>query len=178
MKSLFNLYKEGLQKPRIFMASFDLKRRQVLLISWLAILVMSLSLTIQSLPIFDAMMENIHSASQYIPEYTVDEGILTVPNDQKPVYYQSEFFQLVFDPSITSKGSVESLKLPQSKQQQIKSNIPMNVFIFQNQAFVLFGGMLQEVKDLHNGSISTEQLKFILLKLKIKVVIVFEIKLL
>lgn len=162
MKSLFYLYKEGLKKPRIFMASFELPRRQIWLVSWIAILIMSISLTVQTLPIFDSMMEDIHNASHYIPEYTTHEGQLTVSQQQKPVYYQSEFFQLVFDTSIESNGAVESLKLPQTKQQQIKNNIPLNVFIFKNQAFVLLGGSLLEITDLHNGSISPQQLKALL----------------
>lgn len=158
LKDSFNILKYGLKNPRFYIDAISLKWRYLIFISILGITALALNTTIQSMPLLDTITQDITSSAQYIPNYEIKDNELTLAKDAKPVYYQSNSFQLVIDDTIQSKGIQNYIPVDTTKAERIADNTLLNLFILKDQTFVVVAGNLYRVPNFSEQFFNRESL--------------------
>lgn len=104
-------------------------------------LVISFNLLYFTNNILDGFFSDISSASQYVPNYEITDKQLNISDNEKPLYYNSGFFQLVIDDTIENRGIQMNIPIPVEKANKISDDTPLNLFLFKNQAIAIVGGV-------------------------------------
>ncbi|HFI0463671.1 TPA: DUF1189 family protein [Streptococcus suis] len=150
MINIFKFLVKAYRQPRQFMQLLAVKFRQIHKISVVVVLAMAISLTLGNLSSFNRIKDSISGAIQYLPQYHYQDGQLQLDDQAKPLYYQSDYFQLVIDDTISSDGNIDQLQLPAEKQNVIDNNTLLNLFLFKDQALAKVSGNLYRL-DTRTG---------------------------
>ncbi|WP_164470831.1 DUF1189 family protein [Vaginisenegalia massiliensis] len=164
MKNLFKLIRQGLDNPRYFVETIRFDWTQLLILNVLACLLMALSISSNQFPYLQKMDQDIQQMIQIIPNYSFKNHELQLAS--KPLYYQTDLFQLVFDDQVDQTNPQKSLSLPDNKADLINPEIPMGLYAFKKQTYLVVNQRLVPFKDFNQLSISRKGLIKYLASLK------------
>lgn len=147
LKQTFQIIINGLKNPRFYIESLNQKWRHLFLISLIAISAMALNTTTQSASLLDMIQQDVTHAADYIPNYDIIDGELVIAEGEKPLYYQSNSFQLIIDDTVGSRGIQNYIPVEQAKANRISDNTLLNLFLLKDQSFVVIAGNMYRIPD-------------------------------
>lgn len=147
MKYVFQILWHGFQNPRHFIQSLNLNWKQVVGLMAIIVMVLASGGLMQAKPAIDSIGEEFAMASQYVPEFTNQMGVISLQDGEKPLYYQSSNFQLVVDDSIVAESNLTSVPLTDEQRESINTTTPFNLFIFKNISFLSALGIMRPIPN-------------------------------
>lgn len=157
MKAIFSIIKRGLQNPRFYLEALSVKWQSYFFFSLLMALLLSINTIRVALPILEDLQTNIETSVKFVPGYETKNNELVLNEGQKPLYYQSEYFQLVVDDTLTNLDQTGGLSLPKEALNRIDSKPWVNLFVMKNQA-MLFVKNAQYSQAIPLESIGSDKL--------------------
>ncbi|MBG9989116.1 DUF1189 family protein [Aerococcaceae bacterium DSM 111176] len=146
MKVVFDILKTSIKQPRYALQSVSLNRKQILGVILLINLLLSLTGLLAVLPVVQGIGDSVAGASEYVPEFRQSAtGRLEIEEGSKPLYYQSEYFQLVIDDTVRRDAEDGSIPLSAAQQEQMSTDTYISLFLFENVAYV---GALDNVTEV------------------------------
>ncbi|MBG9981825.1 DUF1189 family protein [Aerococcaceae bacterium DSM 111020] len=145
MKSVLNIITKSIKEPRFALQSVSLNRRQI----GLVILVMNVLLTLTAMfhvaPMAQDLATDVAGASTHLPAFSQTlDGQLEIADGDKPLYYQSDSFQLVLDDTL-EKQEDGTIPIQPEQRDQISQDTFLSLFLFKNVAYVGSGDNLTEI---------------------------------
>ena len=156
MKQLIAIIFSSLRMPQqIFGLSkvpFKFFRRlSRLIILWLT--VTSILVTFKPL---NQLFDDVKASSNNLPDFHIVDGKLELAQDQKPVYFQSQSFQLVVDDTVTVSGPQDQPTIPTDIASRLSTKSMASVFLFKDRAFGQVAGRMMQITDLYKANFNTQ----------------------
>ena len=156
MKQLIAIIFSSLRMPQqIFGLSkvpFKFFRRlSRLIILWLT--VTSILVTFKPL---NQLFDDVKASSNNLPDFHIVDGKLELAQDQKPVYFQSQSFQLVVDDTVTVGGPQDQPTIPTDIASRLSTKSMASVFLFKDRAFGQIAGRMMQITDLYKANFNTQ----------------------
>lgn len=146
LKVVFDILKTSIKQPRYALQSVSLNRKQILGVILLINLLLSLTGLLAVLPVVQGIGDSVAGASEYVPEFRQSAtGRLEIEEGSKPLYYQSDYFQLVIDDTVSRNAEDGSIPLSSAQQEQMSTDAEISLFLFENVAYV---GALDNVTEV------------------------------
>ena len=151
MKQLIAIIFSSLRMPQqIFGLSkvpFKFFRR----LSRLIILWLTVTSILVTLKPFNQLFDDVKASSSNLPDFHTVDGKLELAQDQKPVYFQSQSFQLVVDDTVTVGGPQDQPTIPTDIAKSMAS-----VFLFKDRAFGQIAGRMMQITDLYKANFNKQ----------------------
>lgn len=156
MKQLIAIIFSSLRMPQqIFGLSkvpFKFFRRlSRLIILWLT--VTSVLVTLKPL---NQLFDDVKASSSNLPEFHTVDGKLELAQDQKPVYFQSQSFQLVVDDTVTVSGPQDQPTIPTDIASRLSTKSVASFFLFKDRAFGQVAGRMMQITDLYKANFNKQ----------------------
>ena len=156
MKQLIAIIFSSLRMPQqIFGLSkvpFKFFRRlSRLIILWLT--VTSVLVTFKPL---NQLFDDVKASSSNLPDFHTVDGKLELAQDQKPVYFQSQSFQLVVDDTVTVSGPQDQPTIPTDIASRLSTKSMASFFLFKDRAFGQVAGRMMQITDLYKANFNTQ----------------------
>lgn len=156
MKQLIAIIFSSLRMPQqIFGLSkvpFKFFRRlSRLIILWLT--VTSILVTFKPL---NQLFDDVKASSNNLPDFHIVDGKLELAQDQKPVYFQSQSFQLVVDDTVTVSGPQDQPTIPTDIASRLSTKSMASFFLFKDRAFGQVAGRMMQITDLYKANFNTQ----------------------
>ena len=127
------------------------RRLSRLIILWLA--VTSVLVTIRPL---NQLIDDIKASSSNLPDFHTVDGKLELAQDQKPVYFQSQSFQLVVDDTVTVSGPQDQPTIPTDIASRLSIKSMASFFLFKDRAFGQVAGRMMQITDLYKANFNKQ----------------------
>lgn len=147
MKYTLKILKLGLKNPRFYIEAFNLKWRYLFIISFMAMVALAANIATQALPFVNSVSNDVTASIEYIPEFYFAEGNLQLAEGEKPLYYQSNTFQLIVDDTLKSRGIQNFIPIANDKVDSISTNTLFNLLILQDQSIAVIMGNMYRVPE-------------------------------
>lgn len=144
MKKIFNLLRLGLKNPRYYIEAINVPWRYINFVALLSILMMTLSMFISIMPAFSRIADDFQAATNYVPNFTYTNGELSLGDNSKPLYYQSEALNIVIDDSISTTTEYES-GIPNDQKAMMEANSAIGIYLIKDYSFIMIGQSSQEI---------------------------------
>ena len=156
MKQLIAIIFSSLRMPQqIFGLSkvpFKFFRRlSRLIILWLT--VTSILVTLKPL---NQLFDDVKASSNNLPDFHTVDGKLELDQDQKPVYFQSQSFQLVVDDTVTVSGPQDQPTIPTDIASRLSTKSLASFFLFKDRAFGQVAGRMMQITDLYKANFNKQ----------------------
>ncbi|MFC2704022.1 MAG: DUF1189 family protein [Abiotrophia defectiva] len=156
MKQLIAIIFSSLRMPQqIFGLSkvpFKFFRRlSRLIILWLT--VTSVLVTFKPL---NQLFDDVKASSSNLPDFHTVDGKLELAQDQKPVYFQSQSFQLVVDDTVTVSGPQDQPTIPTDIASRLSTKSMASFFLFKDRAFGQVAGRMMQITDLYKANFNKQ----------------------
>ena len=156
MKQLIAIIFSSLRMPQqIFGLSkvpFKFFRRlSRLIILWLT--VTSILVTLKPL---SQLFDDVKASSSNLPHFHTVDGKLELAQDQKPVYFQSQSFQLVVDDTVTVSGPQDQPTIPTDIASRLSTKSMASFFLFKDRAFGQVAGRMMQITDLYKANFNKQ----------------------
>ena len=156
MKQLIAIIFSSLRMPQqIFGLSkvpFKFFRRlSRLIILWLT--VTSVLVTLKPL---NQLFDDVKASSNNLPDFHTVDGKLELDQDQKPVYFQSQSFQLVVDDTVTVSGPQDQPTIPTDIASRLSTKSFASFFLFKDRAFGQVAGRMMQITDLYKANFNKQ----------------------
>ncbi len=156
MKQLIAIIFSSLRMPQqIFGLSkvpFKFFRRlSRLIILWLT--VTSVLVTLKPL---NQLFDDVKASSNNLPDFHTVDGKLELNQDQKPVYFQSQSFQLVVDDTVTVSGPQDQPTIPTDIASRLSTKSLASFFLFKDRAFGQVAGRMMQITDLYKANFNKQ----------------------
>ena len=156
MKQLIAIIFSSLRMPQqIFGLSkvpFKFFRRlSRLIILWLT--VTSVLVTLKPL---NQLFDDVKASSSNLPDFHTVDGKLELAQDQKPVYFQSQSFQLVVDDTVTVSGPQDQPTIPTDIASRLSTKSVASFFLFKDRAFGQVAGRMMQITDLYKANFNKQ----------------------
>ena len=156
MKQLIAIIFSSLRMPQqIFGLSkvpFKFFRR----LSRLIILWLTVTSILVTLKPFNQLFDDVKASSSNLPDFHTVDGKLELAQDQKPVYFQSQSFQLVVDDTVTVGGPQDQPTIPTDIASRLSTKSMASVFLFKDRAFGQIAGRMMQITDLYKANFNTQ----------------------
>lgn len=150
LKYMFKLLKLGLKNPRFYIEALNLKWKNLFVLSLLAMLALSGSIVVQTLPLIDSISNDVTAAVDHVPEFQFEDGLLKLEDNEKSLYYQSNFFQLVIDDTVSSRGMQNYIPIDTTKANKLSTDTLLNLLVLQDQTIVIIAGNFYRIPDYYH----------------------------
>ena len=127
------------------------RRLSRLIILWLT--VTSILVILKPL---NQLFDDVKASSSNLPDFHTVDGKLELAQDQKPVYFQSQSFQLVVDDTVTVSGPQDQPTIPTDIASRLSTKSMASVFLFKDRAFGQIAGRMMQITDLYNSSFNKQ----------------------
>lgn len=144
MKKTFNLLRLGLKNPRYYIEAINVPWRYINFVALLSILMMTVSMFASILPAFSRISDDFQAAVNYVPEFTFTNKELSLKDNAKPLYYQSDSLKIMIDDSISSTATYES-DISKEQRNILESNSIIGIYLISDYAFITIGQTAQEI---------------------------------
>lgn len=177
MKYTIKLLRLGLKDPRFYIEAFNLKWRYLFLVSFVAMLALAANIATQALPFINSVSDDVSASVAYLPEFEYnDEGNLQLAEGEKPLYYQSNGFQLVVDDTLKSRGIQNFIPITGNKLDVLSTNTLFNLLVLEDQTIAVIMGNMYRIPESYQLFLNTEALGNLLLSINSqKIVMVISI---
>lgn len=156
MKQLIAIIFSSLRMPQqIFGLSkvpFKFFRR----LSRLIILWLTVTSILVTLKPFNQLFDDVKASSSNLPDFHTVDGKLELAQDQKPVYFQSQSFQLVVDDTVTVSGPQDQPTIPTDIASHLSTKSMASFFLFKDRAFGQVAGRMMQITDLYKANFNTQ----------------------
>ncbi len=156
MKQLIAIIFSSLRMPQqIFGLSkvpFKFFRR----LSRLIILWLTVTSILVTLKPFNQLFDDVKASSSNLPDFHTVDGKLELAQDQKPVYFQSQSFQLVVDDTVTVGGPQDQPTIPTDIASRLSTKSMASVFLFKDRAFGQIAGRMMQITDLYKANFNKQ----------------------
>ena len=127
------------------------RRLSRLIILWLT--VTSILVTLKP---FNQLFDDVKASSSNLPDFHTVDGKLELAQDQKPVYFQSQSFQLVVDDTVTVSGPQDQPTIPTDIASRLSTKSVASFFLFKDRAFGQVAGRMMQITDLYKANFNTQ----------------------
>ena len=127
------------------------RRLSRLIILWLT--VTSILVILKPL---NQLFDEVKASSSNLPDFHTVDGKLELAQDQKPVYFQSQSFQLVVDDTVTVSGPQDQPTIPTDIASRLSTKSMASVFLFKDRAFGQVAGRMMQITDLYKANFNTQ----------------------
>ena len=127
------------------------RRLSRLIILWLT--VTSILVILKPL---NQLFDEVKASSSNLPDFHIVDGKLELAQDQKPVYFQSQSFQLVVDDTVTVGGPQDQPTIPTDIASRLSTKSMASVFLFKDRAFGQIAGRMMQITDLYKANFNTQ----------------------
>lgn len=156
MKQLIAIIFSSLRMPQqIFGLSkvpFKFFRR----LSRLIILWLTVTSILVTLKPFNQLFDDVKASSSNLPDFHTIDGKLELAQDQKPVYFQSQSFQLVVDDTVTVSGPQDQPTIPTDIASRLSTKSMASFFLFKDRAFGQVAGRMMQITDLYKANFNKQ----------------------
>ena len=156
MKQLIAIIFSSLRMPQqIFGLSkvpFKFFRR----LSRLIILWLTVTSILVILKPLNQLFDDVKASSSNLPDFHIVDGKLELAQDQKPVYFQSQSFQLVVDDTVTVSGPQDQPTIPTDIASRLSTKSMASVFLFKDRAFGQIAGRMMQITDLYKANFNKQ----------------------
>ena len=102
------------------------------------------------------LFDDVKASSSNLPEFHTVDGKLELAQDQKPVYFQSQSFQLVVDDTVTVSGPQDQPTIPTDIASRLSTKSMASVFLFKDRAFGQIAGRMMQITDLYKANFNKQ----------------------
>lgn len=127
------------------------RRLSRLIILWLT--VTSILVTLKPL---NQLFDDVKASSSNLPDFHIVDGKLELAQDQKPVYFQSQSFQLVVDDTVTVSGPQDQPTIPTDIASRLSTKSMASFFLFKDRAFGQIAGRMMQITDLYKANFNKQ----------------------
>ena len=127
------------------------RRLSRLIILWLT--VTSVLVTLKPL---NQLFDDVKASSNNLPDFHTVDGKLELDQDQKPVYFQSQSFQLVVDDTVTVSGPQDQPTIPTDIASRLSTKSFASFFLFKDRAFGQVAGRMMQITDLYKANFNKQ----------------------
>ena len=127
------------------------RRLSRLIILWLT--VTSILVILKPL---NQLFDEVKASSSNLPDFHTVDGKLELAQDQKPVYFQSQSFQLVVDDTVTVGGPQDQPTIPTDIASRLSTKSMASFFLFKDRAFGQVAGRMMQITDLYKANFNTQ----------------------
>ena len=127
------------------------RRLSRLIILWLT--VTSILVILKPL---NQLFDEVKASSSNLPDFHIVDGKLELAQDQKPVYFQSQSFQLVVDDTVTVSGPQDQPTIPTDIASRLSTKSMASFFLFKERAFGQVAGRMMHMTDLYKAHCNTQ----------------------
>ena len=127
------------------------RRLSRLIILWLT--VTSILVTFKPL---NQLFDDVKASSNNLPDFHIVDGKLELAQDQKPVYFQSQSFQLVVDDTVTVSGPQDQPTIPTDIASRLSTKSVASFFLFKDRAFGQIAGRMMQITDLYKANFNKQ----------------------
>ena len=127
------------------------RRLSRLIILWLT--VTSVLVTLKPL---NQLFDDVKASSSNLPDFHTVDGKLELAQDQKPVYFQSQSFQLVVDDTVTVGGPQDQPTIPTDIASRLSIKSMASFFLFKDRAFGQVAGRMMQITDLYKANFNKQ----------------------
>ena len=127
------------------------RRLSRLIILWLT--VTSILVILKPL---NQLFDDVKASSSNLPDFHIVDGKLELAQDQKPVYFQSQSFQLVVDDTVTVSGPQDQPTIPTDIASRLSTKSMASVFLFKDRAFGQIAGRMMQITDLYKANFNKQ----------------------
>ncbi len=147
MLTFINLLIQAPNKPRHYIEASKYHRLHVLLMSLIPIVLFSISNYIETFPDINGVLNQISNVRSHLPQFYYENEKLLLEDSQQPIYYRSDDIQVVIDPTIESNHIFNTIPIPKEKYNHIDHTKVLNLFIFQEQAYLQTMDQIYEISN-------------------------------
>ena len=122
------------------------RRLSRLIILWLT--VTSILVILKPL---NQLFDDVKASSSNLPDFHTVDGKLELAQDQKPVYFQSQSFQLVVDDTVTVGGPQDQPTIPTDIASRLSTKSMASFFLFGQVA-----GRMMQITDLYKANFNKQ----------------------
>ena len=127
------------------------RRLSRLIILWLT--VTSILVILKPL---NQLFDDVKASSSNLPDFHTVDGKLELAQDQKPVYFQSQSFQLVVDDTVTVSGPQDQPTIPTDIASRLSTKSMASFFLFKDRAFGQIAGRMMQITDLYKANFNKQ----------------------
>ena len=127
------------------------RRLSRLIILWLT--VTSILVILKPL---NQLFDDVKASSSNLPDFHIVDGKLELAQDQKPVYFQSQSFQLVVDDTVTVSGPQDQPTIPTDIASRLSTKSMASFFLFKDRAFGQVAGRMMQITDLYKANFNKQ----------------------
>ena len=127
------------------------RRLSRLIILWLT--VTSILVILKPL---NQLFDDVKASSSNLPDFHTVDGKLELAQDQKPVYFQSQSFQLVVDDTVTVGGPQDQPTIPTDIASRLTTKSMASFFLFKDRAFGQVAGRMMQITDLYKANFNKQ----------------------
>ena len=127
------------------------RRLSRLIILWLT--VTSILVILKPL---NQLFDEVKASSSNLPDFHIVDGKLELAQDQKPVYFQSQSFQLVVDDTVTVGGPQDQPTIPTDIASRLSTKSMASFFLFKDRAFGQVAGRMMQITDLYKANFNKQ----------------------
>ena len=102
------------------------------------------------------LFDEVKASSSNLPDFHIVDGKLELAQDQKPVYFQSQSFQLVVDDTVTVGGPQDQPTIPTDIASRLSTKSMASFFLFKDRAFGQVAGRMMQITDLYKANFNTQ----------------------
>lgn len=102
------------------------------------------------------LFDDVKASSSNLPDFHIVDGKLELDQDQKPVYFQSQSFQLVVDDTVTVSGPQDQPTIPTDIASRLSTKSMASVFLFKDRAFGQIAGRMMQITDLYKANFNKQ----------------------
>ena len=102
------------------------------------------------------LFDDVKASSSNLPDFHTIDGKLELAQDQKPVYFQSQSFQLVVDDTVTVSGPQDQPTIPTHIASRLSTKSVASVFLFKDRAFGQIAGRMMQITDLYKANFNKQ----------------------
>lgn len=102
------------------------------------------------------LFDDVKASSSNLPDFHTIDGKLELAQDQKPVYFQSQSFQLVVDDTVTVSGPQDQPTIPTDIASRLSTKSVASVFLFKDRAFGQIAGRMMQITDLYKANFNKQ----------------------
>ncbi len=125
-------------------------------LSRLIILCLTVTSILVTLKPFNQLFDDVKASSSNLPDFHTVDGKLELAQDQKPVYFQSQSFQLVVDDTVTVGGPQDQPTIPTDIASRLSTKSMASVFLFKDRAFGQIAGRMMQITDLYKANFNKQ----------------------
>lgn len=156
MKQLIAIIFSSMRMPQQIFGLSKVPFKSFRRLSRLIILWLTVTSILVILKPLNQLFDEVKASSSNLPDFHIVDGKLELAQDQKPVYFQSQSFQMVVDDTVTVSGPQDQPTIPTDIASRLSTKSMASFFLFKDRAFGQVAGRMMQITDLYKANFNTQ----------------------